>query len=56
MRIKFWKATLDSVVILGGGLWITNDIENPWWNLGFVLVGALMLGSGVKWLVEDIER
>jgi hypothetical protein len=55
MKIKLWKAMLNSAVIAVGGLWFTTDTSEIIIDLIFAAIGILMMGSGVKLMIEDIE-
>jgi hypothetical protein len=55
MKIEFWKAMLNAIVIVGGGALVMDEYTNFWVDIGAFVIGSLMLGSGVRWMIEDIE-
>jgi len=55
MKIEFWKAMLNAIVIVGGVGLVVAEYTNFWIDIGAFVIGSLMLGSGAKWMIEDIE-
>jgi hypothetical protein len=55
MKINLWKATLNSVVAVGGARLAYTTSENFWVEIATFALGAFMMGSGVRWMIEDIK-